>query len=105
MVPSYHLAGGVAFYWPESLPVYPVAENRRFSQHDFWPGIGRETGRDGAYISTDDVLPPRLLDAFARCLRLPPTPAVARDGSVLRTLYAWRCESYRPVAWSKPTTY
>ncbi|MBK7984849.1 MAG: glycosyltransferase family 39 protein [Candidatus Competibacteraceae bacterium] len=105
MVPSYHLAGGVAFYWPERLSVYPVAENRRFSQHDFWPGIEREAGRDGVYVTTNDSLPPRLLQAFARCQPLPPVPAVARDGGVLRTLYSWRCESYRPIAWPKPVHY
>jgi len=105
MVPSYHLAGSVAFYWPQPLPVYPMAENRRFSQHDFWPGIEREAGRDGVYIATDDGLPPRLLSAFARCLPLAPAPAIARDGGRLRTLYAWRCQNYQPTVWPKPTTY
>lgn len=105
MVPSYHLAGGVAFYWPARLPVYPVAENRRFSQHDFWPGIAREVGRDGVYVSTDNRLPPRLPEAFARCLPLSPAPAAAGDGAVVRTLHAWRCEGYRPTAWPEPTTY
>ena len=52
MVPNYHLAGEIAFYWPQRLPIYLVAESRRFSQHDFWPGIGREVGRDGVYVAT-----------------------------------------------------
>ena len=103
MVPSYHLAGRIAFYWPERLPVYPVGEGRRLSQHDFWPGIEREVGRDGVYVATGDRLPQRVIEAFARCLPLPPVPAtVAPDGRVPRTLYSWRCEGYRPTVWPKP---
>ncbi len=105
MVPSYHVAGGIAFYWPERLPVYPVAENRRFSQHDFWPGIERELGRDGVYVATGNRLPPLVRQAFADCQPLPPVPAVAADGRLLRTLYVWRCEDYRPTDWPRPVTY
>ena len=105
MVPSYHLAGRVAFYWPERLSVYPVAENRRFSQHDFWPGIEREIGRNGIYVTTGGQLPSRVREAFADCQPLPPVPASGPDGHVLRTLYSWRCERYRSTAWPKPTTY
>lgn len=105
MVPSYHLAGRVAFYWPERLPVYPVAENRRFSQHDFWPGIEREAGRNGVYVATGNQLPGRVEETFAACRPLPPVRATAPDGRVLRTLYSWRCEGYRPTVWPKPTTY
>ncbi len=106
MVPSYHLAGRVAFYWPERLPVYPVGEDRRFSQHDFWPGIEREAGHDGVYVATGDQLPQRVVDAFARCMPLPPVPATTdRNGRAPRTLYSWRCEGYRPTVWPKPKTY
>ncbi len=106
MVPSYHLAGRVAFYWPERLPVYPVGEDRRFSQHDFWPGIEREVGHDGVYVATGDQLPQRVVDAFARCMPLPPVPATTdRNGRAPRTLYSWRCEGYRPTVWPKPKTY
>ena len=106
MVPSYHLAGGVAFYWPQRLPVYPVAESRRFSQHDFWPGIEREAeGSAGVYVTTGDQLPSQVREAFASCQPLPPVSARAADGSLRRMLYSWRCEGYRPTAWPKPTTY
>ena len=105
MAPNYHLAGEIAFYWPQRLPVYLVAESRRFSQHDFWPGIDRESGRDGIYVTTRQELLPRLQTAFTACNPLPPVPARAIDGSVLRTLYAWRCTGYRPVAWPAPNTY
>lgn len=106
MVPSYHLAGSVAFYWPTRLPVYPVAEHRRFSQHDFWPGIERQAGGDGVYVTTNNHLPPRLQEAFSVCRSLPPAPAIARqDRSILRTLYSWRCEGYRPIVWPEPTAY
>jgi len=105
MVPSYHLAGAVAFYWPQRLPVYPVAANRRLSQHDFWPPITGEAGRTGVYVSTNNELPDRLQHAFTACQALPPVPASAGDGRALRTLYAWRCTDYRPVAWPAPTTH
>lgn len=105
LVPSYHVAGEVAFYWPERLPVYPVAEGRRFSQHDLWPGLEREASRDAIYVATGKQLPARVQSAFVSCSPLSPVPATARDGSVLRTLYSWRCQNYRPVPWPKPTTY
>jgi hypothetical protein len=105
LVPSYHLAGIAGFYWPQRLPVYPVAENRRFSQHHFWPGLEREAGRDGVYLATAATLPWRVRDAFAECRELSPVAAVAADGKTLRTLYAWRCAGYRPVDWPAPTTY
>ncbi len=105
MTPSYRLAGEIAFYWPKRLPVYPVAENRRFSQHDFWPGLERESGHDGVYVSTGDQLPSRVRETFADCRPLPPVPASGPDGRVLRTLYSWRCENYRPTIWPRPTTY
>ena len=105
MVPRYHLAGELAFYWPTRLSVYLVGEGRRFSQHDLWPGIDREAGRTGVFVATDNQLPLRVQQAFAACQPLLPTPAVTRDGRTLRTLYAWRCENYQPGAWPKPTTY
>ena len=105
LVPSYHLAGIAGFYWPQRLPVYPVAENRRFSQHDFWPGLEREAGRDGLYLATAATLPWRVRDAFAECRALAPVAAVAADGKTLRALYAWRCSDYHPVDWPAPATY
>ncbi len=105
MVPSYHLAGELAFYWPESLPVYPVAENRRFSQYDLWPGIEQQTGRTGIYVATEGILPERLKEAFIACQILPPVLATSANFQTLRTLYSWRCESYLPKHWSSPKTY
>jgi hypothetical protein len=105
MVPSYHLAGELAFYWPESLPVYPVAENRRFSQYDLWPGIEQQIGHTGVYVATERSLPERLKEAFIGCQILPPVLAISANGQILRTLYSWRCENYLPKPWSNPTTY
>lgn len=105
LVPSYHLAGRMAFYWPERLPVYPVSDGRRFSQHDFWPGLEREVGRDGVYLATSPELPERISDTFAVCRPLPPIPAITGDGRALRTLHGWRCEDYRYTAWPSPVTY
>lgn len=99
LVPSYHLAGDTAFYWPQSLPVYPVGENRRFSQHDFWPGIEREIGGNGAYVTTRNELPSHFQSAFSRCNPLSPVSARAVDGSQIRVLYSWRCEDYRGIDW------
>ncbi len=105
LVPSYHLAGRMAFYWPERLPVYLIGADRRFSQHDFWPGLEREAGRDGVYLATGGDLPERISAAFADCRALSPAPAVTRDGRTLRTLYGWRCEDFRYTAWPPPVTY
>jgi 4-amino-4-deoxy-L-arabinose transferase-like glycosyltransferase len=105
LVPSYHLAGRTAFYWPERLPVYPVAADRRFSQHDFWPGLDREVGRDAVYLATGAELPERISATFSTCRALPPVPAVTGDGRTLRTLYGWRCADFRYTAWPAPVTY
>ena len=105
MVPRYHLAGELAFYWPTRLPVYLVGEGRRFSQHDLWPAIDREAGRTGVYVTTADRLPPWVQQAFTACHALRPTPGVTADGLTIRTLYAWRCEDHEPSTGLTPTTY
>jgi 4-amino-4-deoxy-L-arabinose transferase-like glycosyltransferase len=106
LTPNYKVAAEVAFYWPRYLPMYVTGSaDRRFNQHDLWPGIDREAGHDGLWVSTSPDAPGELTQAFAQCTPLPPVPAVTPDGSTLRTLYASHCLSYRPIAWPKPTTY
>ena len=106
LTPSYTHAGELAFYWPHPVPVYVAGDaTRRFNQHDLWPGIEREAGRTGLYVSTTPDQPPQLAQAFKRCTPLPPVMAHAPDGAVLRTLYASLCEDYRHVEWPKPLTY
>lgn len=103
---AYTLAGELAFYWPRRVPVYITGDTtRRFNQHDLWPSIDREAGRDGLYISVMPELPPQLTQAFRRCTPLRPVPAHAPDGTLLRTLYASVCEDYRPIMWPQPATY
>lgn len=106
LTPNYRVAAEVAFYWPHSIAVYVAgSRDRRFNQHDLWPSIDREAGRDGLWISTEPVPPRELKHAFTSCHSLPPIPAVTPDGNTLRTFYAQRCRDYRPITWPKPTTY
>ncbi|MEW6353696.1 MAG: glycosyltransferase family 39 protein [Pseudomonadota bacterium] len=103
---SYVLAGELAFYWPRRLPVYVTGSaERRFNQHDLWPGVEREAGRNGLYIDTTPTPPALLAHAFRRCIPLPPLPARAPDGTVLRTFYVSVCENYQVIEWPKPLTY
>ena len=106
LAPNYKVAAEVAFYWPRQLPVYVAGSaDRRFNQHDLWPGIDREAGRDGLWVSTSPDVPSELAQAFSRCTALPSVPAVTPDGRTLRTFYVRRCQSYKPIVWPKPTTY
>lgn len=103
---NYKVAAELAFYWPVRLPVYVAGDaERRFNQHDLWPSIDREAGRDGLWVSTGPELPPPLAAAFARCTPLPPVPALTPDGRTLRTLYAQYCRGYRAVEWPRPQSY
>ncbi|MBI2778749.1 MAG: hypothetical protein HYX62_03035 [Gammaproteobacteria bacterium] len=103
---SYDLAAELAYYWPRRIPVY-VAGNagRRYNQHDLWPSIDREAGRNGVYINTNPSLPAELAQAFERCSPLPLVEARSADGRVLRTFYTSVCSGYRPIAWPKPSSY
>lgn len=105
MVPRYHLAGELAFYWPTRLPVYLVGDGRRYSQHDLWPSIDREADRTGVYVTTEDRLHPWVRNSFAACHELRPAPALTPDGRTIRTLHAWRCENHEASARPMPTTY
>lgn len=106
LAPNYKLASELAFYWPGRLPVYLTGgTGRRHNQFDLWPGVNREAGRTGLYVSGINGVPPRLDRAFAGCTVLPPVQVRAYDGAVVRTLYARLCRDYRPVQWPPPTTY
>lgn len=103
---NYKMAAEAAFYWPTRLPVYVVNESgRRFNQHDLWPSIDREAGRDGLWVSASPAVPAELERAFESCTPLPPVPAVTPDGNTLRTLYARHCRGFRVITWPMPTTY
>jgi len=103
---NYKVAAEVAFYWPTRLPVYVAGDSeRRYNQHDLWPSIDREAGRDGLWISTGPAPPPALDQAFASCTPLAPVPAITPDGHTLRTLYARHCRDYRAIAWPRPQSY
>ncbi len=103
---SYITAAEVAFYWPKRVPVYVMGStDRRFNQHDLWPGVDREQSRNAAIIQTDyTTLPEPAISAFERCS---PTSLVdARDdGGVLRTFSVNRCENYHHIDWPKPQYY
>lgn len=103
---NYKMAAETAFYWPTRLPVYVVNESgRRFNQHDLWPAIDREAGRNGLWVSASPAVPADLERAFANCTPLSPVNAVTPDGNTLRTLYARYCRDYRAIEWPMPTTY
>lgn len=103
---NYKVAAEVAYYWPERLPVYVAGERaRRFNQHDLWPGIDREAGRDGLWVSTGPEVPPELERAFASCTPLRVVPAITPDGRTLRSFYARYCRDYRVVTWPRPESY
>jgi hypothetical protein len=111
MTPGYTLAGELAFYWPRRaagrIPVYLAGDpnRRRLNQHDLWPDLDREAGRTGLFVSTEPQVPPELGRACTATVALAPAPATARDGTVLRTLYATLCSGYRPVTWPRPKGY
>ena len=103
---TYRLAGELAFYWPERIAVYVTGnEERRFNQHDLWPSIDREAGRDGVYISQNANPPPQLEQAFEQCQPLAPVETTAADGTHVRTLYAYTCRGYQPIQWPIPQRY
>lgn len=103
---SYTLAGELAFYWPAPIPVYITGDaTRRYNQHDLWPAIEREAGRDGLYISTSTEPPRELSRAFTHCVLLPPVTAYAPDGAVLRNFYARHCTDYQSIVWPRPSRY
>jgi len=106
LTPNYKVAAEVAFYWPRYVPVYVAGSaERRFNQHDLWPSIDREAGRNGLWVSTSPAAPPQLARAFAQCAPLPAVNAVTPDGKPLRTFYILDCRDYRPIRWPQPQSY
>ncbi|MDX1655777.1 MAG: hypothetical protein R3310_11265, partial [Candidatus Competibacteraceae bacterium] len=103
---TYHTAAEIAFYWPQRIAVYITGSSeRRFNQYDLWPGIEREAGRDGLYISRRQSLPPLVDRAFAHCRPLASVEGRAHYGRRLRTLYPYLCRDYRPIDWPHPRGY
>lgn len=106
LVTDYVIAGDLAFYWPQRIPVYIEGDpERRMNQHDLWPGIAREQGRSAVFVHYTPQRPAELEQAFKSCRELAPVRAVAQDGTLVRTLYASRCEAYRHVPWPVSTNY
>ncbi len=108
MTHNYQLAAELAYYWPEPRPpVYILSfGQRRYNQHDLWPGIDREAGHDGVYISTSTIQPIGLARAFAGCGQ--PRAVIVSDerGRRRRVLYITHCRHYRAgTSWAPPTGY
>ncbi len=110
MTHNYQLAAELAYYWPGPGPRPPVYilsfGQRRYNQHDLWPGIERESGRDGLYVSTSTIQPIPLARAFDDCGR--PRAITVKDerGRRRRVLYVTQCRHYRANArWLPPTGY
>jgi len=103
---DYVIASELAFYWPHPIHVYVTGnQKRRYNQHDFWPSINREEGKNGLYVDIEPKRPALLDQAFESCAPLQPVKAVADDGSTVRVLYAYFCKKYRPIQWPKPGYY
>jgi undecaprenyl-diphosphatase len=106
MVPNYHLASELWFYWPEAVRVYLWGDpQRRFNQFDIWPGVQVERGGTSLYVSDRSDMLQRVAADFDHCNELPPVPCLTRDGGVVRTLLAMRCEGFRPTEQISPKTY
>ncbi len=103
---SYKLAGELAFYWPKSIPVYIAGHSgRRHNQHDIWPGLENEKGRNGLYVDKINQPPAVLKKAFDSCTPIAPIKALASDNSLLRTLYVYHCQHYNDTKWPEPVGY
>lgn len=106
ITPNYRLTAELAFYWPGGARAYVAkSAERRYNQHDLWPGIEREAGRDGLWVSEGPSVPPQLEAACTRLIPLLPLRVAAPSGTALRTLHASRCEDYRPIEWPEPSSY
>ncbi len=109
MTHNYQIAAELAYYWPGTpTSVYiPSFGQRRFNQHDLWPGIEREKGRDGLYVSTSDTLPDAIAGAFAHCDgKARPVKVLTGDGQVIRTLFIRMCNDYLDRdTWTTPVGY
>jgi undecaprenyl-diphosphatase len=103
---NYRYAAELAYYWPHRIPVYiEGSDERRFNQHDLWPGLEREQGRSGVFIDKYPRTPPELEQAFRHCTPLEPVLARADDGELIRRFDLVYCEDYRHIDWPQPGKY
>lgn len=111
LAPNYKTASEAAYYWPRPggapVRVYVLpGPHRRRNQFDLWPGLEREAGRDGLWLSTVGGPPEAVRAAFAGgCRDLPPVEGRDPWGGVVRRLHGAHCRGYRPVPWPEPAGY
>jgi len=103
LAPDYRLASELWFYWPTRTRVYLWGNpGRRFNQYDIWAGPERERGGTGLFVSEQGYRLVWLAQDFARCDKLAPVRARTPHGERVRTLYAVRCQGFKPVETFKP---
>lgn len=108
MTHNYQLAAEIAYYWPPPHPPVHILSfgQRRYNQHDLWPGIENEGGHDGLYIATSDHQPPQFATAFTWCSKPRPVTIDDGHGRRIRQLFITRCRNYRAsTPWPQPTVY
>ncbi|MGD8913705.1 MAG: hypothetical protein PVI97_06640 [Candidatus Thiodiazotropha sp.] len=57
------------------------------------------------YVSSQRDLLQSVAADFEHCKELQPVPCLTRDGGVVRTLLAMRCEGFRPTEQTLPDTF
>jgi len=105
---NYQIAAELAYYWPgKKIPVYIASfGQRRYNQHDLWPGLETEMGHDGLYVSTSTNLPDQFARAFESCDEAQPVAIRNNQGGLIRTLYFRVCRDYRDNnVWLPPVGY
>jgi hypothetical protein len=106
LAPDYRLASELAFYWPQSTPVYLWGnDDRRFTQYDIWPGPQQEEGKTGLFVGEREYPMDVVSGAFGYCRRLAPISAKTRNGKVVRTLYPIRCGRFNAPPRERPDVY
>ncbi len=105
---NYQLAAELAYYWPgQRLPVHILSlGQRRYNQHDLWPGIESENGHDGLYVATSAIQPALFTSAFDRCTTPQAIETRDRQGRMIRRLYISHCQNYHgDTVWPPPLGY
>ncbi len=105
---NYQLAAELAYYWPgKALPVHILSlGQRRYNQHDLWPGIASEGGHDGLYISTSTMQPLQFKTAFDSCTKPRPVEVLNQQHERIRRLFVSHCQNYHAdTVWPKPLGY
>lgn len=105
---NYQLAAELAYYWPgKRIPVHIASfGQRRYNQHDLWPGLESEVGHDGLYISNSTNLPEMFTKAFESCGEAQPVVVKGSEGRRIRALYFRVCRKYRDNdVWLPPVGY